>query len=1147
MSKRLLTLAAVAGSLIAFGPAPALADNTVSTNTESTSDAAAYPGDDFLTARQQRSAAAVEPRLETSERERPVAPGVTLRSFDRYGPDGYTGTPTWLQGDSLTVDLTKGTTVDYLFPGQVAKGEPLSVQADRDGAVAAVNGDFFDINNSTAPLGVGVQSGEVVQSPDSVPTWHKSAAILTPEGIGSIGEVFFEGTIATPDSDVPDLPLAGVNKPTLATNGIEAFTPLWGTYCRCRATQGAGAVTEVEVVDNKVTAVRPQAGEGAIPANALMLVGREEGAAKLAGLAVGDEVRVDYQARTAEGQQVQAAINGRQLLVVNGEPQKASQGNNVPAAPRTALGFSRDGKRMFLLTADGRQSAFAEGLGLDELATMMVEMGAYHAVNLDGGGSTTIVAREPGAETAQVENRPSDGQQRNVPNGLALFAPDGTGKLRGFWVEPVLDPARASGSSTVAPSHPERVHSGLTRTLRAAGYDETYGPAAANPRWRGEPKHGTVDGNGVFRAKQPGDTTVSVSERNVRGEIELTVLGPVARTAPTRDQVSLTGQGQTSTFGAIGYDAGGVSAPVEPVDVTLTYDRELVDIAPNADGQYTITAKKPTGSTLVTIDVAGKRSVLPVTIGLQEVMLEDFTNPAGWTFFGERATGAIAPTPDGHDGPGLRLTYDFTQSTGTRTGGAAGPAGLQIPGQPKALRLWVNSTGKGEWASLQVYDGNGQLLPAFRAGYLTTTGWRQLEFTVPAGTTYPLTFRRFYGAETVASQSYHGDLVIDQLTALVPPSLDVPVPPVVADPVIVQDGTADAPWRFAVMSDAQFVARDPDSDIVAQARRTLREIRAARPDFLIINGDLVDEASPADFALAKRILDEELQGELRYHYVPGNHERADGSLANFRAVFGETQQTIDHQGTRFITMDTSAINLRASDWTQLGRLRAELDRAAKDRRVKSVVLVAHVPTDDPTPANASELSDRKEAATIDQWLAEFQDSTGKGTAFIGAHVGTFHATHVDGVPHFVNGNSGKNPSTPPGQGGFTGWSMWGVDPRGRPGDWIGAEVRPHVDAVAITAPETVPVGQSTVVSASLTQGSRTVPVAYPVTADWSGSPNVHIGSRDDLRPWHAAWFDPATGKLTAFRPATVTLSVTVNGVRQQARIALVAEQARATG
>ena len=1134
---RLLAVLAAAASVLAVAPA-ASATPPPDPNA-STSDSALWPGDDFLSAKQTRAAAA-EPRIETDTRTRPVAPGVTLRSFDRYGPDAFTGTPTWLQGDSLTVDLSKGTTVDYLFPGQVAKGEPLTTQADRAGAVAAVNGDFFDINNSTAPLGVGIQDGQVIQSPDSEVTWRQSSAILDERGIGDIGEVFFQGTIKTP---ARDLALDGVNKPTVKADGIEAFTPLWGTYCRCRATQGAAAVTEVEITNNTVTAVRDTAGEGAIPAGTMMLVGRDAGAAALKALVPGDPVSIDYQARTAEGQQIHAAINGRQLLVVDGVAQKASQGNNVPAAPRTALGFSRDGKRMFVLSADGRQPAFAEGLGLDELANMMVELGAYSAVNLDGGGSTTIVAREPGAATAQLENRPSDGAQRPVPNGLGLFAPRGSGHLKAFWVETAVDPTRASGASTVAQSHPERVLSGLTRTLTAAGYDETYGPAEGNPRWRTDSRHGTVH-NGVFTARKPGDTTVIAEDRNARGEVDLTVLGPVARTAPSREQLALTGQNESTTFGVLGYDEDGDSAPVEPADVRLTYDRNLLDITPNTDGQYTVKAKQATGSALVTIDVKGVTSTLPVTVGLTEVSVANFDDPTGWQFFGERATGAIAPAA-GHDGQGLRLTYDFTQSTGTRTGGAVAPAGLTIPGQPKALRLWVNSTGKGEWASLQVWDGNGVLLPAFRAGYLTYTGWRQLEFAVPAGTVYPLTLRRFYAAETVATASYQGDIVIDGITAMVPPPLDVPPAPVVADPII--ESTADGDWRFAVMSDAQFVARDPDSDIVRNARRTLQEIRAAKPDFLIINGDLVDEASAADFALAKRVLDEELAGTLPYYYVPGNHERGNNSLDNFRAVFGDTQQVIDHRGTRFITMDTSGINLRASDWTQLGRLRTELDRAAKDRGVKSVVLVEHVPPRDPTPARASELSDRKEAATIESWLSDFQDRTGKGTAFLGAHVGTFHASHVDGVPYFINGNSGKNPSTRPEEGGFTGWSLWGVDPRGEPGDWLAVQVRPHVDTLTMTALATLPIGQSTVVTAEVKQGTRAVPVAYPVSARWSASPNVHIGQKRDAKRYHTAVFDPATGTLTALRPSTVTIAVTVNGVTTRHTLDLVAAPAAAAG
>ena len=377
-----------------------------------TSDAA-VAGLDALDARAADpvAAAAVEPRMETYETSRPVAPGVTLRSFDRYGPDAFSGTPTWLQADSLTVDLGRGTTPGYLFPGQVAKGEPISVQANRVGAVAAVNGDFFDINNSTAPLGVGVKDGTVVQSPDADPTWRRSAAILTPDGLGRIGEVLFEGTIALPGGE--SAPLAGINKPSLPVDGIEAFTPLWGTYCRCRATDGAAKVTEVEVVDGQVTAVRPAAGEGAVPADGFVLVGREAGANVLAELAVGDPVTISYRARTADDQEIRTAVNGRQLLVVNGVAQKASQGNNVPPAPRTAVGFSEDGRKMFVLTADGRQPAFADGLGLDELAAMMIELGAFNAVNLDGGGSTTMVARTPGGTTARG-GEPSLGRRRTT-------------------------------------------------------------------------------------------------------------------------------------------------------------------------------------------------------------------------------------------------------------------------------------------------------------------------------------------------------------------------------------------------------------------------------------------------------------------------------------------------------------------------------------------------------------------------------------------------------------------------------------------------------------------------------------------------------------------------------------------------------------
>jgi hypothetical protein len=250
------------------------------------------------------------------------------------------------------------------------------------------------------------------------------------------------------------------------------------------------------------------------------------------------------------------------------------------------------------------------------------------------------------------------------------------------------------------------------------------------------------------------------------------------------------------------------------------------------------------------------------------------------------------------------------------------------------------------------------------------------------------------------------------------------------------------------------------------------------------------------------------------------------------------------------------LSIRGSDWTQLRTLRQELDKAAQDRGVGSVALIQHVPLRDPTPARASELSDRKEAAVIESWLSDFQRSTGKGAVFIGAHVGTFHAAHVDGVPAFVNGNSAKTPSTAPSDGGVTGWSRWGVDPitsneasaaredprRDAP-TWISTEVRPHVDALELVAPDDLEVGDSTSVKALLTQGEKTFPVGYPMTAAWSGSPNVSIGDESDRDHRYAAVFNPRTGTLTAWKPASIRLTITVNGTSVDATIRLSARAA----
>ncbi|MCI4062412.1 phosphodiester glycosidase family protein [Micromonospora sp. R77] len=825
-------------------------------------------------------------------------------------------------------------------------------------------------------------------------------------------------------------------------------------------------------------------------------------------------------------------------------------------APRTSVGFTADGRKMIMMTVDGRQ-VDSRGVTQTELGRMMVELGAYTALNLDGGGSSTLLAREPGAATVQVENSPSDGSERPVPNGLAIYAPAGSGRLTGYWLETASDPTAAPGVAPVRGGRPDRVFPGLTRRLTAAGYDETYGPAAGAPHWRANPAdRGRVDDRGVFRAGTSGRSTVTAWRDSASGTLDLTVLGPLDRIDSTVDRLGLNARGDSALFGVVGFDAEGNTAPIEPADLRLEYDRSLLAVTPTADGNLSVQALGDSGSALVTVHVGGRTTVLPVTVGLTDVPVAGFDDAASWKFSQARASGSVAPAP-GHTGTGLKLSYDFSTSTGTRAAYADPPAWIEVPGQPQAFGMWIHGNGKGEWPSLHLHDAQ-DTQHVLRGPYVTWTGWKYVEFAVPAGVQYPVRVRRFYVAETDPAAQYTSEIVIDDLVAKVPPTVDAPAEPPRTDRVVLRDGTVDgAPWRFAVLSDAQFVAADPDSDLVAQARRTLREIRAAKPDFLVIDGDFVDTAYPADFALAKRILDEELGDALPWYYVPGNHEIMGAPIGNFRSVFGDTSRVFDHSGTRFVTLNTSTGSLRGAGFDQVRLLRDTLDAAAVDPAVGSVAVLFHHPPRDPSPAKASQLLDRKEAALVEQWLADFQHRTGKGALVVNGHVGTFHADRVDGVPYVVNGNSGKNPSTPPQLGGFTGWTEFGVDPvtpaeaeRARRDPlaegprWVDAEFHAHVDRLALAAPARVPVGVPAPVTATFTQpGGRTVPVAAPVSADWSGSPNLHIGPANGVKPWHVARFDPATGRLTALRAGgQVVLAVTVNGVRAEATVTCAAAE-----
>lgn len=89
--------------------------------------------------------------------------------------------------------------------------------------------------------------------------------------------------------------------------------------------------------------------------------------------------------------------------------------------PRTAAGVSRDGRALLLIAIDGRAPGHSAGITLPDLADLMLEFGAWDALNLDGGGSTAFISTWQRTEDeGPITNRPSDGSFRAVATHLGI-------------------------------------------------------------------------------------------------------------------------------------------------------------------------------------------------------------------------------------------------------------------------------------------------------------------------------------------------------------------------------------------------------------------------------------------------------------------------------------------------------------------------------------------------------------------------------------------------------------------------------------------------------------------------------------------------------------------------------------------------------
>jgi hypothetical protein len=306
----------------------------------------------------------------------------------------------------LTVSWNaRGVGLDYANAGPVRRTAPVRAIVHRAGAVAGVNGDFFDIGDTGAPLGVG-RDRERGLLHGRRSGWN-SAFYVSRHGVPRIGVLQTHARVR----NRPGLTITNVNSPEVAVGGIGLYTPRWGHAAGYRVTGGQRHDVRMVVVrEGRVVRNTNRLASGT-PVRGTVLVGRGPGARQLYGLKPGARVRVS----TWLDGRPRMAVTGNQFLVRDG---LVTVVDDREMHPRTAIGIDRDSRTLILLAVDGRQS-FSRGYTMVELAEKMIDLGAEAALNLDGGGSTTMLAGRPG-ERPSLVNSPSDGVERSVANAVVV-------------------------------------------------------------------------------------------------------------------------------------------------------------------------------------------------------------------------------------------------------------------------------------------------------------------------------------------------------------------------------------------------------------------------------------------------------------------------------------------------------------------------------------------------------------------------------------------------------------------------------------------------------------------------------------------------------------------------------------------------------
>ena len=458
--------------------------------------------------------------------------------------------------------------------------------ANNEDTVAAINGDFFSWNNSIpgdgSSVGVEYKDGKMLSSYAN--SWEYASVIQTEEEKFLFDYIDAYMTITAPSGETAQVRHINKYDPY---DKIVMYDRTWGEMSPGSAT----FQVEVVVEDDKLKSINYDMGPVEIPENGYVLTFLSDHTKFLVdNFAVGDPIKVDVSLKP-NIENIKFAIGAGTMLVKDGKKTEITHnvsGNN----PRTVFGTDKDGKKVYLITVDGRL-AKSVGMTLSVLADFLIEYGVYNAVNLDGGGSTTLVSKSLGNDKNEVVNLPSGGSLRAVANGIGIKSDAKAGKL----------------TSIRLSTEYENVFTNTSVYISAIGLDEYLHKVeidSSDIEWSSD-NSADVFKNGMFIPKGVGERTVTAKYGNVSATHKLNVLSSPTSIAVSSKEINLK-SGESKYINVLGYDIEGYMAPINLNDLSISLSSDVVSF----NGNNLVAKKK--GSSLVTFEINGVTTNIIVNV-----------------------------------------------------------------------------------------------------------------------------------------------------------------------------------------------------------------------------------------------------------------------------------------------------------------------------------------------------------------------------------------------------------------------------------------------------------------------------------------------------------------------------------------------------